>query len=97
MHHALICAADDLICGMSLTSIEMCDWLLQVSCGARHTVVRTSSGQAFAWGWNKYGQLGLQHFETQSLPHDMHPDGAVLQVACGWWHSTLLVKQAVNQ
>eukprot|EP00884_Botryococcus_braunii_P023427 jgi/Botrbrau1/9769/Bobra.85_1s0017.2 len=33
--------------------------IVKVCCGARHTLVLTQSGKAFAWGWGGYGQLGL--------------------------------------
>ena len=31
----------------------------QVACGARHTLVLTQCGAAFATGWNCFGQLGI--------------------------------------
>ncbi|CAM9711417.1 unnamed protein product, partial [Scytosiphon promiscuus] len=33
--------------------------VVQVSCGARHTLAVTSNGHLFAWGDNRYGQCGL--------------------------------------
>lgn len=33
--------------------------MLQVSCGARHTLLLSDSGSVFSQGWNKYGQLCL--------------------------------------
>ena len=68
--------------------------MLQVSCGARHTLVRSKTGLAYAWGWNKYGQLGLGHCACQVVPHAVHMDNAVVEVACGWWHSMLTVEIA---
>ena len=65
---------------------------MQVSCGARHTMVRGSQGEAYSWGWNKYGQLGLGDTEQRRMPQCVHVGGIVADVACGWWHSTLLVK-----
>ncbi|KAL3157799.1 hypothetical protein ABBQ32_012223 [Trebouxia sp. C0010 RCD-2024] len=67
----------------------------QVSCGARHTLVRSTAGRAFVWGWNKYGQLGVGNIDNQVLPHDVHMDGSIVDVACGWWHSMLMLKAAV--
>lgn len=71
--------------------------MLQVSCGARHTLVRSKSGLAYAWGWNKYGQLGLANYTSQALPHVVPMDNTVVEVACGWWHSMLMVNTAVQE
>lgn len=30
-----------------------------MACGARHTLVLAATGAAFAFGWNRFGQLGL--------------------------------------
>ena len=70
--------------------------MLQVCCGALHTMVRTQTGQVFSWGWNKYGQLGLGTMENQHLPQAVAVDGVVVEVACGWWHSLLMVTAAVQ-
>lgn len=33
--------------------------VIDVSAGGYHSFARTSTGQVFAWGWNIYGQLGI--------------------------------------
>ncbi|KAG0584600.1 hypothetical protein KC19_3G221400 [Ceratodon purpureus] len=60
-----------------------------VACGARHSVVLTGSGKIFAWGWNKYGQLGLGDNNNRDLPVQvtMNDGGRAASVACGWWHT----------
>ena len=56
----------------------------------------------FAWGWNKYGQLGLGTVENQFVPRAVDVEGlcggevCVVGVACGWWHSLLMLKAAVQ-
>ncbi len=65
--------------------------VLQVCCGARHTLVKTRQGEAYAWGWNKYGQLGLGDTENRLVPCSMQKQGTVESVACGCWHSMLIV------
>lgn len=71
--------------------------MLQVSCGARHTLVRSKTGLAYAWGWNKYGQLGVGSCTSQTLPQAVCRDNNVVDVACGWWHSMLLVRNVVQE
>eukprot|EP00899_Mesostigma_viride_P005339 jgi/Mesvir1/14806/Mv05445-RA.1 len=34
--------------------------IVAVSCGARHTAVVSECGHLYAWGWNKYGQVGVE-------------------------------------
>jgi hypothetical protein len=49
----------------------LCLPAVQVACGARHTVVRTASGQAWAWGANKHGQLGVGDCTQRLVPQPM--------------------------
>ncbi|XP_065872575.1 ultraviolet-B receptor UVR8 [Euphorbia lathyris] len=64
-----------------------------VSCGARHTSLITEEGQAFSWGWNKYGQLGLGDVIDRNIPCPVTVEGCVPRnVACGWWHTLLLAE-----
>jgi alpha-tubulin suppressor-like RCC1 family protein len=32
--------------------------VIVVSCGAEHSVVATETGQVYAWGWGRYGNVG---------------------------------------
>nr|XP_024364805.1 ultraviolet-B receptor UVR8-like isoform X2 [Physcomitrium patens] len=65
-----------------------------VACGARHSVVLTGSGKIFAWGWNKYGQLGLGDCNNRDLPMQvtMNDGGRAASIACGWWHTLASVR-----
>lgn len=67
---------------------------LQVCCGARHTAVRSSQGELFAWGWNKYGQLGLGDTTNRLLPQQMLTNASVSNVECGWWHTVVVYDTA---
>ena len=44
--------------------------LVQVSCGGRHSLALSQGGrELWAWGWGKYGQLGLMgDTRSQGLP-----------------------------
>ncbi|CAB4064383.1 unnamed protein product [Lepeophtheirus salmonis] len=54
--------------------------VLAVSCGSRHTVVLTEGNALWAFGWNKYGQLGLGHTRSKDtvervpLPKEWAPE-----------------------
>ncbi|KAM5556509.1 hypothetical protein ABKV19_024075 [Rosa sericea] len=64
-----------------------------VSCGARHSCIITEDAKVFAWGWNKYGQLGLGDVIDRNIPAQVIIDGCVPKnVACGWWHTLLLAE-----
>ena len=60
--------------------------------GYAHYVVRTKSGQCFAWGGNKYGQLGIGTFSNQCTPQLIAglTHKKVVQICCGYDHSMAL-------
>ncbi|KAF8820556.1 regulator of chromosome condensation (RCC1) repeat-containing protein [Cardiosporidium cionae] len=64
-----------------------------ISCGKRHSILLTSTGNVWVWGANKYGQLGLgsnaellsiEHNEPALLDKFTEP---IRNVACGSYHS----------
>ena len=47
----------------------------QVSCGAGHTIICTTSGQVWACGYNCYGQVSSgQHASTHQCSHSCKPN-----------------------
>ncbi|XP_069698384.1 secretion-regulating guanine nucleotide exchange factor-like [Periplaneta americana] len=66
-----------------------------IACGQHHTVVMTSSGRIFAWGDNKYGQLGLDpsYFPSVFSPMEISLN-LQLDTCCkllsGWTHVAIL-------
>ncbi|CAG2100146.1 unnamed protein product [Medioppia subpectinata] len=36
--------------------------IIKLSCGAQHTLALSSDGRVYAWGWNKFGQIGCGVF-----------------------------------
>lgn len=75
----------------------------KVSCGARHSVALTREGRAFGWGWDGRGQLlGDAGEDTGrgatggggsavASPVELRPGRCFREVACGWWHTLLVV------
>jgi alpha-tubulin suppressor-like RCC1 family protein len=43
----------------ALTDVRAVPRVLQAACGARHSLALTATGRLLAWGWGKYGQLGM--------------------------------------
>ncbi|CAL5192144.1 unnamed protein product [Lathyrus oleraceus] len=67
-----------------------------ISCGARHSALLTDDGHLFTWGWNKYGQLGLGDSVDRNIPCRVSISGChPRNVACGWWHTLLMVDKPV--
>ena len=74
---------------------------LQVSAGGTHSLAVGSDGNAYAWGWNSYGQLGDGTRTNQNAPvrvktpdrntyPDLPADFTYLQVSAGRDHSLAL-------
>ena len=78
----------------------------KVSCGARHSVALTREGRAFGWGWDGRGQLlgdaggrgedagrGATGGGGSAVasPVELRPGRYFREVACGWWHTLLVV------
>ncbi|XP_058735597.1 ultraviolet-B receptor UVR8-like isoform X3 [Vicia villosa] len=63
-----------------------------VSCGWRHTISVSSSGELYTHGWSKYGQLGHGDFEDHLVPRKVQAlsDKFISQVSGGWRHSMAL-------
>uniref|UniRef100_A0A7S0RRV6 RCC1-like domain-containing protein n=1 Tax=Chlamydomonas leiostraca TaxID=1034604 RepID=A0A7S0RRV6_9CHLO len=63
-----------------------------IACGAEHSVASTSTGQVYAWGWGRYGNLGDGHRDDRLLPTRVCGlEGAVAaRVNCGWRHSVVV-------
>jgi len=73
------------------------DHVVQVACGAFHTMAATKQGKLFSWGKEESGCLGI-HFTGESLlsgvyqPHEVQlpPGISVARVSCGGAHSLVL-------
>ncbi|KAK9788155.1 hypothetical protein WJX73_000527 [Symbiochloris irregularis] len=70
-----------------------------VSGGWRHTVAADDTGCLYAWGWNKFGQLGSgSTVQIETRPVLIQPkfsDGQIIALACGWRHT--LVADSLGQ
>lgn len=42
--------------------------VIQISCGAHHSLALTNVGELYSWGYNNYGQLGIGNNNNQNAP-----------------------------
>ncbi|CAI5966293.1 unnamed protein product, partial [Closterium sp. NIES-65] len=65
--------------------------IVQVSGGWRHSVALDADGVVYAWGWNRFGQVGVGNSEDQCSPQRIESiSERVVAVACGWRHTVVL-------
>lgn len=66
-----------------------------VAGGWRHTLAANEDGKLYAWGWNKFGQLGVGHNEDLCAPGPVVglEGEKVQQLSSGWKH-TLVVTES---
>ena len=64
--------------------------IVQVCCGADHTLARASDGAMYAWGSNQFGQLGLHRRFDDGIANDTVGLGEEVLVPTRITHSTLL-------
>jgi alpha-tubulin suppressor-like RCC1 family protein len=60
---------------------------VSISTGAYHTVGVTFLGQAWAWGWNGFGQLGDGTFQSRTTPVRLRGLRDVGPISAGYLHS----------
>ena len=61
--------------------------IVSVSCGARHSVVLSDTGEVYGWGWNGYGQLGGKRNElVVTFPRRISLPDCVF-VYCSHWNT----------
>lgn len=66
--------------------------VIQVACGLHHSVVVCANGEAYTWGSNSYGQLGVGDLLSRGAPSmpRLPPSVRVVQVAAGSNHTIFL-------
>ncbi len=68
--------------------------IVDIKCGAYHSLTLTTSGEVYAWGWNDSGLIGNGSHENQLLPMILDGfDGEVVKsISCGSFHSLALTE-----
>lgn len=60
-----------------------------IACGWLHVLVLTDDKQVWAWGWNNWGEVGVDNKEPQHLPQ-LILDKNIESIKCGYVHSLAL-------
>jgi tRNA A-37 threonylcarbamoyl transferase component Bud32 len=70
------------------------EFVIDISCGAFHSLVLTNCGEVYAWGWNREGQIGNSCNDNQSIPIKVKSfnNERVVMISCGWNHSMALTE-----
>lgn len=69
--------------------------IAKIGGGWRHTVALDDAGRLYAWGWNKFGQIGVGNNEDQNRPQHVEAlTEPVEQVSCGWRHTVAITCNA---
>ena len=64
-----------------------------IAAGSRHSMAVSSDGSLYSWGWNKYGQLGLDSklFPSADVPKRVKLGAKVVSISCKYWSSIIVV------
>lgn len=68
-------------------------FITDIACGEWHSLVLTSSGELYAWGYNEFGQIGNgKSNDCQLSPYKLNGfDGhKIKSISCGAYHSMAL-------
>jgi hypothetical protein len=70
------------------------EFVIDISCGALHSLVLTNCGEVYAWGWNRGGQIGNGYNDNQLIPIKVKGfnNERVVMISCGWIHSMALTE-----
>lgn len=78
---------------LSISKVPELQDIESVACGQNHTIVLKSGGTIYAWGDNKYGQLGIDPAKPNSfVPIEVFYNEGIERVYSGWTHSAALTK-----
>jgi alpha-tubulin suppressor-like RCC1 family protein/tRNA A-37 threonylcarbamoyl transferase component Bud32 len=70
------------------------EFVIDISCGAGHSLVLTNCGEVYAWGWNRDGQIGIGCNDNQLIPIKVKGfnNARVVMISCGACHSMALTE-----
>jgi alpha-tubulin suppressor-like RCC1 family protein len=69
--------------------------LSDVCCGDRHSLALTSNGKVYAWGSNKFGQIGNEcedEYQLKPIKIEKFEEKTIVAISCGYYHSLALTE-----
>ena len=66
------------------------DNVISISAGLSHSFALKEDGTVWAWGENKYGQLGIGNFLDTNVPQKVKTIQNPIQISSGYAHSIFL-------
>ncbi len=69
--------------------------IVEISCGAAHTVARDSNSYVYAWGLNNWGQIGNGKTDNQLKPVRLTKidEVPIVKIHCGYYHNIALSEE----
>ena len=64
--------------------------VVQICCGAYHSLALTSDGEVFSWGHNTFAQLGDKTYNSRDRPTQLLIRERVVTISCGVNHNMVL-------
>nr|QBK90128.1 MAG: regulator of chromosome condensation protein [Pithovirus LCPAC102] len=61
-----------------------------VSCGDYHTIIIDGNNELWSFGYNKFGQLGLEDNNNKKIPTKIEFNYKVKSVSCGEFHTIII-------
>ncbi len=70
------------------------EFVIDISCGANHSLVLTNCGEVYAWGGNGWGQIVNSCSDNQLIPIKVKDfnNERVVMISYGWSHSMALTE-----
>ncbi len=70
------------------------EFVIDIICGAFHSLVLTNCGEVYVRGWNSWGQIGNGCDDNQLIPIKVkgYNYERVALISCGWNHSMALTE-----
>jgi alpha-tubulin suppressor-like RCC1 family protein/thiamine kinase-like enzyme len=89
---------DDSLCSPFLIECLSNEKVVETSCGCNHTLLLTSNGEVYAWGWNKNGEIGIGsdvEFQTEVVKLNAFNEQRIRAISCGSQHSLVLTESGI--
>jgi alpha-tubulin suppressor-like RCC1 family protein len=74
----------------NLNPIKINDKIIDISCGLSHNLILNQNGNAFSFGLNNFGQLGVSLNTRDTYIPQLFNINNIVQISTGDYHSLFL-------